>query len=158
MVFGTVYQQIENCVIGPRITARTVQVHPAVALGSVIVGASLLGAIGALVAIPVVAAVQSLIEPTGSAAGWRDGRLDRGRRLLRRVTARPGARRDPGAIAWSATPVWFPPNSPSRPRWTEPGSGLPGLERALVQVGRQLWISRVSCVLVLSSASPSEKS
>jgi predicted PurR-regulated permease PerM len=65
VVFGTVYQQIENYLVGPRITARTVHVHPAVALGSVIVGASLFGALGALVAIPVVAVIQSLIETYG---------------------------------------------------------------------------------------------
>ena len=65
VVFGTVYQQVENYLIAPRITARTVHMHPAVALGSVIVGASLFGALGALVAIPVVAAIQSVIETYG---------------------------------------------------------------------------------------------
>ncbi|MGY1734077.1 AI-2E family transporter [Geodermatophilus sp. SYSU D01045] len=65
VVFGTVYQQVENYLVGPRITARTVHVHPAVALGSVIVGVSLLGPMGALVAIPVVAAVESVVETYG---------------------------------------------------------------------------------------------
>ncbi|WP_245817038.1 AI-2E family transporter [Geodermatophilus saharensis] len=65
VVFGAAYQQVENYLVGPRITARTVHVHPAVALGSVIVGVSLLGAMGALVAIPVVAAVQAVIETYG---------------------------------------------------------------------------------------------
>jgi predicted PurR-regulated permease PerM len=45
--------------------------HPAVASGSVIVGASLLGSMGALVAIPVVAAIQSLIETYGRRSGHR---------------------------------------------------------------------------------------
>ncbi|WP_243731001.1 AI-2E family transporter [Modestobacter roseus] len=65
VAFGVVYQQVENYLLGPRITARTVQVHPAVALGAVIVGAALFGAVGALVAIPVVAAVQAVIETYG---------------------------------------------------------------------------------------------
>jgi predicted PurR-regulated permease PerM len=65
VVFLTAYQQLENYLIAPRITARTVHMHPAVALGSVIVGASLFGALGALVAIPVVAAIQSVIETYG---------------------------------------------------------------------------------------------
>jgi predicted PurR-regulated permease PerM len=65
VVFGTVYQQVENYLIGPRITARTVAVHPAVAVGAVIAGASLFGPMGALVSIPVVAAVQAVIETYG---------------------------------------------------------------------------------------------
>jgi predicted PurR-regulated permease PerM len=65
VLFGTLYQQVENYLIGPRITARTVAVHPAVAVGAVIAGAALFGAMGALVAIPVVAAVQAVIETYG---------------------------------------------------------------------------------------------
>jgi predicted PurR-regulated permease PerM len=65
VLFGTVYQQVENYLIGPRITARTVAVHPAVAVGAVIAGASLFGPMGALVSIPVVAAVQAVIETYG---------------------------------------------------------------------------------------------
>jgi predicted PurR-regulated permease PerM len=67
VLFGTVYQQVENYVLGPRITALTVAVHPAVAVGAVIAGASLFGPMGALVSIPVVAAVQAVIETYGHA-------------------------------------------------------------------------------------------
>lgn len=62
---ATVYQQIENYFLMPRITSRTVEIHPAVAFGAVIVGASLFGPLGGLVAIPVVAAVQAVIETYG---------------------------------------------------------------------------------------------
>ena len=65
IVFGIVYQQLENYLLGPRITARTVDIHPAVALGSVIVGAALFGPLGALVSIPVVAAVEVVIQTYG---------------------------------------------------------------------------------------------
>lgn len=65
VVFGVVYQQVENYLFAPRITARTVAVHPAVAFGSVIVGAALFGALGALVSVPVVAAIQSIAETYG---------------------------------------------------------------------------------------------
>lgn len=65
VVFGTAYQQVENYLLHPRITARTVSIHPAVAFGSVIVGASLFGAIGALVSVPVVAVIQAIIETYG---------------------------------------------------------------------------------------------
>jgi predicted PurR-regulated permease PerM len=62
VLFGTLYQQVENYLLAPRITALTVAVHPAVAFGAVIVGAALFGPMGALVAIPVVAAVQAVLE------------------------------------------------------------------------------------------------
>ncbi len=65
IAFGTVYQQIENYVLHPRITARTVSIHPAVAFGSVIVGATLFGPVGALVSVPVVAILQALAESFG---------------------------------------------------------------------------------------------
>jgi predicted PurR-regulated permease PerM len=60
--FGMVYQQIENYVLQPRITSRTVDIHPAVAFASVIVGAALFGAAGALVAVPVIAVLQALFQ------------------------------------------------------------------------------------------------
>ncbi|MFD6856281.1 AI-2E family transporter [Rhodococcus sp. NPDC060086] len=66
IVFGTLYQQVENYVLHPRITARTVAIHPAVAFGSVIVGATLFGPIGALVSVPVVAILQALVESYGT--------------------------------------------------------------------------------------------
>ena len=65
IVFATAYQQLENYLLAPRITAQTVQIHPAVAFGSVIAGAALFGPLGALVAIPVVAVIQAVIETYG---------------------------------------------------------------------------------------------
>lgn len=65
VVFGVVYQQVENYLLAPRITAQTVAIHPAVAFGAVIVGAELFGPMGALVSIPVVAAVQAVAETYG---------------------------------------------------------------------------------------------
>ncbi|MFM9493635.1 AI-2E family transporter [Streptomyces galilaeus] len=59
LVFVVVYQQFENYVLQPRLTARTVDIHPAVAFGSVIAGTALLGAAGALIAIPAVATLQA---------------------------------------------------------------------------------------------------
>lgn len=65
VIFATVYQQIENYLFSPRITAFTVDIHPAVAIGAVIVGAELFGPMGALVSVPVVAAIQTLVETYG---------------------------------------------------------------------------------------------
>lgn len=55
------YQQLENFVIAPRIAARTMAIHPAVAVGSVLAGASLLGGVGAVLALPVAATVQAFV-------------------------------------------------------------------------------------------------
>ena len=56
------YQQIENLVLSPRITARTMSLHPAVAFGSVLVGAALVGTVGALVALPAAAITQAFVS------------------------------------------------------------------------------------------------
>ena len=65
IIFVLAYQQIENYFFSPRISARTMQIHPAVAFGSVIVGGSLFGAWGALVSIPAVASLQALFDTYG---------------------------------------------------------------------------------------------
>jgi predicted PurR-regulated permease PerM len=57
-VWSIVYQQVENSVLQPQIQRRTVKVHPFVVLVSVLFGATLLGVIGALVAIPAAASIQ----------------------------------------------------------------------------------------------------
>ena len=61
VVVIAVYQQIENYVLGPRITAHTMQLHVAVAFGSVIAGAAILGVVGALLALPAAATIQAVI-------------------------------------------------------------------------------------------------
>jgi predicted PurR-regulated permease PerM len=58
VVFSIVYQQVENSVIQPRIQSRAVAVHPFVVLTSVLFGSTLFGVLGALLAIPVAAAIQ----------------------------------------------------------------------------------------------------
>ena len=58
--FALVYQQIENYLFAPRITARTMSLHPAVAFGSVLVGGGLFGPVGALLALPAAAVIQAV--------------------------------------------------------------------------------------------------
>ncbi len=65
LVAVIVYQQVENYFIAPRVTRSTLEIHPAVAFGSVIVGGTLFGAMGALLAIPVVATIQAVISVYG---------------------------------------------------------------------------------------------
>ena len=62
LIWAVIYQQVENLTIEPKISARAVNVHPAVAFASVMLGASLFGVAGALIAVPVVAMAISLIE------------------------------------------------------------------------------------------------
>ncbi|WP_245239982.1 AI-2E family transporter [Streptomyces erythrochromogenes] len=61
LVFVVVYQQFENYMLQPKLTSKTVDIHPAVAFGSVIAGTALLGAVGALIAIPAVATLQAFL-------------------------------------------------------------------------------------------------
>ena len=63
--FIVVYQQIENYFFAPRITARTMELHPAVAFGAALGGASLLGFVGALLALPAAAMFQAIVSEWG---------------------------------------------------------------------------------------------
>ena len=62
VVFILIYQQIENYLLSPRITARTMSLHPAVSFGSAIAGGTLMGVPGALMALPVAATVQAFVS------------------------------------------------------------------------------------------------
>lgn len=59
LAFVVVYQQIENYLFAPRITAKTMNMHPAVAFASVIIGGSVFGPIGALLSLPAAAMIQA---------------------------------------------------------------------------------------------------
>jgi predicted PurR-regulated permease PerM len=65
IIFMTIYQQIENYFFTPRISSLTMNIHPAVAFGSVIVFASFFGAVGALIGIPIAAAIISINQTYG---------------------------------------------------------------------------------------------
>jgi predicted PurR-regulated permease PerM len=60
-----VYQQIENYLFAPRITARTMELHPALAFGAALAGAAVLGFAGAILALPAAAMGQALISDWG---------------------------------------------------------------------------------------------
>ena len=61
-IWAIVYQQFENNVIQPQIQKRTVNVIPFITIVAVLFGATLLGVLGALVAIPVAASIQILVR------------------------------------------------------------------------------------------------
>jgi predicted PurR-regulated permease PerM len=60
LIFFSMYQQIENYLLSPRITARTMALHPALAFGCAIAGATISGVVGALLALPFAAIVQAV--------------------------------------------------------------------------------------------------
>ncbi len=58
VVWSIVYQQVENNVIQPQIQKRAVSINPFLVIVAVLFGSSLLGVLGALVAVPVAASIQ----------------------------------------------------------------------------------------------------
>ena len=62
IIFATIYQQIETYVFTPRVSRRTMDVHPVIALGAVFVGAAIWGPIGAIIGIPIAAAVVAIAQ------------------------------------------------------------------------------------------------
>ncbi|NUS02678.1 MAG: AI-2E family transporter, partial [Nonomuraea sp.] len=61
-IFFVVYQQVENYFIYPRVMKRSVDVTPAVTVIAALFGGALLGIVGALLAIPVAAAIALIIR------------------------------------------------------------------------------------------------
>jgi predicted PurR-regulated permease PerM len=88
-IWAIVYQQFENHVIQPQIQKRTVKVQPFITIVAVLFGATLLGVLGALVAIPAAASIQILVREY----------VD-----IRTMSIKPGARGDD-----------LPPPDPSAP-------------------------------------------
>ena len=60
LVYFTLYQQLENYVFSPHVTARTMELHPALAFGAAIAGASISGVVGAFLALPAAAIIQAV--------------------------------------------------------------------------------------------------
>ncbi|MDA0180823.1 AI-2E family transporter [Solirubrobacter phytolaccae] len=83
-IYSIIYQQVENTLIQPQIQKRAVNVHPFIVLVAVLFGSTLLGVLGALVAIPVAASVQIAIRE------WWDYRHERHRAELTAGAVPPG--------------------------------------------------------------------
>lgn len=62
IVFLVAYQQLENYVISPRITQRTMEIHPAISVAAIIIGGTLFGGIGVILALPMAGIVQAIIS------------------------------------------------------------------------------------------------
>ncbi len=62
LVFICIYQQIENLIFAPKISQRTMDINDAVAFLAVLAFSSLFGALGAFLALPVVASIQTIFR------------------------------------------------------------------------------------------------
>ncbi|MFJ8792415.1 AI-2E family transporter [Streptomyces sp. NPDC102462] len=113
LVFVVIYQQFENYGLQPKLTAKTVDIHPAVAFGSVIAGTALLGAVGALIAIPAVATLQAFLGAYVKRYDVTDDPRVQGQRA--RGTSGPG-RLTHAWTQWTRRPV------PAEPEAQEEGS------------------------------------
>ncbi len=118
-----VYQQLENYLLAPRITAHTMQVHSAVAFGSVIAGAAILGPVGAVLALPVTATLTALASGYLARHEVVHDRLTRDQAVIRRRwmvarrrgTAAPSSAPADGTVATSGPdlpPASTPPGGP----------------------------------------------
>jgi predicted PurR-regulated permease PerM len=65
LAWAILYQQVENVTLEPRISAKAVNVNPAVSFGAVLLGAALFGVAGAFLAVPVAAMLLSLLDIYG---------------------------------------------------------------------------------------------
>jgi predicted PurR-regulated permease PerM len=73
-----VYQQIENNVLSPIVYRRTVQVPGMLVLISVLIGATLLGVVGAFFAIPIAAAIQIVVRDISQQRQEQNGAITPG--------------------------------------------------------------------------------
>jgi predicted PurR-regulated permease PerM len=62
VIFATIFQQIESYWFTPKVSNKTMDIHPAVALAAVFVGVGLFGPVGALIGIPVTAAALAIVD------------------------------------------------------------------------------------------------
>jgi predicted PurR-regulated permease PerM len=61
-VLYTLVQQVENNVLVPKIQGDAVELHPAIVMFAIIVGGSLGGLLGAILALPITAAMRDVVR------------------------------------------------------------------------------------------------
>jgi predicted PurR-regulated permease PerM len=62
LAYILIYQQIENYFLSPRLTAKTMALHPAVAFAAALIGGALGGILAAFLALPVAAVIQATVQ------------------------------------------------------------------------------------------------
>ncbi|MCV2394262.1 AI-2E family transporter [Actinotalea sp. M2MS4P-6] len=66
LAWATVYQQVENLVLSPRLSAKTMELNGAVAFGAALAGGAIAGPMGAFMALPVAAMITAVIKNSGT--------------------------------------------------------------------------------------------
>jgi predicted PurR-regulated permease PerM len=72
-LFAIAYQQFENYVVQPRIQSKAVSLDPFIVVIAALVGGTLLGVVGALLAIPAAATIQIALREYLEFRGWAPG-------------------------------------------------------------------------------------
>jgi predicted PurR-regulated permease PerM len=72
-----VYQQLENYVLSPRISAKTIELNAGVAFGAAMAGGAVGGFLGAFFALPIAATIQEFIKAYGTTYAVIDSSLTR---------------------------------------------------------------------------------
>lgn len=85
--YFTVYQQVENYFIQPRVMGRAINMSAAVVIIAVLIGGSLLGVVGAVLAIPIAAIVKVVLQEL-----YVEERLEEVREEERRLSSEGRAR------------------------------------------------------------------
>jgi predicted PurR-regulated permease PerM len=85
LAFAVLLQKFENLFIAPRVMSKKVEVSPLAIIIAFMIGGTLLGIVGAIMAIPVVAILQVTFEEAFVLRRERRQDLDRAGTLLRRV-------------------------------------------------------------------------
>jgi predicted PurR-regulated permease PerM len=119
VLWAIVYQQLENNVVQPQVQKRTVQVAPFITLVAVLFGSTLLGVLGALVAIPIAASLQIALRE------WWAWRVERGEDAPAAGTPAVAAATPGGSGAVAAGHLGGPGEETARSRSARP-SGPPG--------------------------------
>ena len=65
LAYVVIYQQIENYLLSPRLTAKTMALHPAVAFAAALIGGSIGGVLTAFLALPVAGVIQAAVQEYG---------------------------------------------------------------------------------------------
>jgi len=72
-----VYQQVENYVLSPRISAKTIELNPGVAFGAAMAGGAVGGFVGAFFALPIAATIQAFLSTYSKSYDVSEAALER---------------------------------------------------------------------------------
>ncbi len=107
-VYILVYQQIENYVVSPRVMKKAVDLSPAAVIVSVLIGGSILGFVGALLALPLAAAAKVVVRDL-----WLSSRIEPARKKRVRRPKPPAADGPPPKAVAKPKTVTQPAEDPA---------------------------------------------